>query len=436
MSARFFSPAAREREHARAAVTVTTLDDIGALSVVFEPAGQRTDGVVLADDLRALAACANVELELVSCALADSAAHDALAQLRSLRSIGLHLCSFDASSAALFDALRDADSVQYMSISLTTIADDDACATTASLARFVAASRSLAWIDLYCRDMFDDALYATWRSPELVRALGACASLTKLCFHVFGALDDELLHELVDEMRHTSRTGLRAISLLWCDASEAVLGQLVRALPVVESFELAHSNLPDFSARSFVALVEQASTLTSLALNSLLDAPQCCQLLDELSSSRAASRLLTLELDARNPRTAMNDELAARIVDLVANPRLRLRSLSLADWSLSAAQVAAVLAAADQSSRLTQLSLEELPPNDVLSANDAAQWHRVCGALADAALGLAALELPAYVVLDIVDNISPALARCRHGAKIRALVLVLDAARRKEKEQR
>lgn len=392
------------------------------------------DEVVDLSDLEALETDnALTELLLSECQLTEAAvAH--LARCSTLTS--LRILSMDIAGAApsLFQSLQRCDSLKYIELSSCVLGSD---AVVADVCSWLCASRSLEWLDVFENNFgLPSPDSERWHSLDLMRALGHCQSLTKLCLHVDGHLDDSQLAAFASG--DSDATPLRLLSLLWCSVSQrTTLSAMFERLPLLESFEFSFPKRPldfEFSA-SIGSMLASTSTLTALSLHGAnFSVPAVLDDILEAVGSCSSLRCLTVQAPSYSQYLIpMPVSSAARLIDLVSNARLwRLRALDFSFFTLPPQFCDALVSALDESSHVTQLELtfheqNGQPVSVALARNVLSQWRACHRRVSDIALGLASISLPAYVVLEIVDMDCEALWRARHGPKVAALILVKRA---------
>lgn len=235
-----------------------------------------------------------------------------------------------------------------------------------------------------------------------------------------------------------SAPSLRRLALWACRCSEASLVALsdgLASLPI-ESVRFAAIGSSGVSlARQLAALLASSTTLTALVLTGARfdDASSFSALFE---AARTCSQLRELHVGTR-PALDLDQRALDALAALVASGR-SLHTLQCSGASCTTGQLNRVLDALDDhNTTLTKLFWATHPVDDdavtadalgerrvaLLERNERARWCHCHELVATVALGLAPLELPAYVVLEIVDQL-PFVGLARHWLKIRALVLV------------
>jgi hypothetical protein len=167
-------------------------------------------------------------------------------------------------------------------------------------------------------------------------------------------------------------------------------------------------------------------------------------LLDAVASSRCLESVaISLHKSLPLRRFLFDDRQLARIVDIVQSPiATRLETFSCHGFSMANDDARAdfrqrIEAAIGENHSLLALDLSPLLPATpsnrligVVTRNRFAKWSNRKWNIAAIAFAMAELDLPAYVLLEIIDSID-AFTFTRHGCKIACLILVKNAWRRK-----
>jgi hypothetical protein len=167
-------------------------------------------------------------------------------------------------------------------------------------------------------------------------------------------------------------------------------------------------------------------------------------LLDLVASSRCLESVaISLHKSLPLRRFLFDDRQLARIIDIVQSPiATRLETFSCHGFSMANDDARAdfrqrIEAAVGENHSLLALDLSPLLPATpsnrligVVTRNRFAKWSNRKWNIAAIAFAMAELDLPAYVLLEIIDSIE-AFTFTRHGCKIACLILVKNAWRRK-----
>lgn len=232
---------------------------------------------------------------------------------------------------------------------------------------------------------------------------------------------------------------LRRLELWACKCPEPSLVALVKVLSRLPMHAVRFTtpgSSGDWLARQLADLLTRSTTITSLVLTGCAF-PTCHSFSLLFEAACGATQLHELHVGTR-PALDLDRRALASLAALIESGR-SLRTLQCSGASCTVSQLNRVLDALDEhSTTLTKLYWGTHPTEDgggvtadalgerrvaLLERNERARWCNCHEAVATAALGLAALELPAYVVLEIVDQL-PHVGLARHWLKIRALVLV------------
>jgi hypothetical protein len=250
---------------------------------------------------------------------------------------------------------------------------------------------------------------------------------------------DEVALQFAADLARSRSTSLESFGLWSCELRDwpvaTILGAMTR-LPALRQIDVATSGAATHAVEQAASILLRCSQLTFLRFSSVMrDAPQAFTALFDAASHRTNLRELHIA--------------TSRAFDLPLAGCAAIESVLERCQSLRVLQCGGAVIAPSSFDRFLDIlethntTMSSLywgtmfsPDDDddsgdrlrerresLLRRNCIAQWSVANTLVATIAIGMASLDLPAYVLLEIVDQID-GLSVARHGLKIRALILV------------
>lgn len=285
------------------------------------------------------------------------------------------------------------------------------------------------------------------RSPEafdkIFESVAECSSLCELSLWRTH-LGEEVAHRFAAKLASSPSSNLETVGLWACELRDESVAALLGAVQRSSALRRLDFSTGQFSIAAVVqqitSILLTCTQLTFLRLSGFMsDAPQAFTSIFEAASQ--CTNLCDLHI-ATSRAFDLPPAGAAAIESVIANCQ-SLRVLQCGGAVVSLKTFDSFLDVLEASNTsLTLLywgTMFATNDNDdhlrdrrerLLRRNLTARWSCAHAMVATIAIGMASLDLPAYVVLEIVDQIE-GLCIARHGFKIRALILVKNRFRLK-----
>lgn len=287
-------------------------------------------------------------------------------------------------------------------------------------------------------------------TPDLFPALMASTTLTSLRLIGLGDLDDDLLRRALDQrprrdwqlrefdLRHNHGLTPSALFTLATSLRDLRLESL--------GIEILGEPLDRPHARRLVDIVWRQPTLKYLWLNALVMAPpERIALLGAVADRLPALEQFVFEPAPSEPDDGldMSEALADAFLGVIDSLKY-IEVFGLAGWRWPESRRGAFLHAVERRYSLHRV-IDTIRKQDrfveysdeqkewleaVLARHWTGRWSCCCRRLSNICCALAQLDWPAYVTLDVLDQLER-LSDAEHSHKIRAIILVKNAFRKK-----
>jgi hypothetical protein len=281
-------------------------------------------------------------------------------------------------------------------------------------------------------------------SGEVLNALMSNSTLTSLEMHCLDGIDDDMLRTALDHQPATNRN-LRSLRITNSRTlTPSLFFSLATSLRNVnlESFSIddIHDEIDAPHARKLVSMLSRQTALVSLKLNDLNMVPrERIKLLDAVAS---LTRLIELHIQPPDDDCTLTEAEADAFLRIVDNSK-RLQVFGVSAWQWPETRREAFLrTVARRHTISTVYSLYKARLDGFsddqkewlqqrLAEHSAGEWRRgIWLSIARFCLALCSLDWPAYVTLEVLDQIEP-ICFAEHQRKIRAIVLVKNSFRKK-----